>query len=69
MGSTYLLHDESWRAARLVVKEFASRLDEEELVPAFHLVRELIAGAMERYLERHLRDCHRLAKDPIGGDE
>lgn len=63
MSAKTLLHDESWRASRLIVKHFESRLDDAELVESFHLVRGLIAKALERFLERHEREMDRLAKN------
>lgn len=62
MAVDTLLHDESWRAARLVVKHFESRLDDAELVESFHLVREIVALAIRRFHERHERELNRLAK-------
>ena len=64
MGRVNLIHDESWRAAKLVVNHFESRLDDAELLEAFHAVRKLIAECLRRSLERHERELHRLAKKP-----
>lgn len=62
MGKIRLLHDESWRAARLVVRHFASRLDEAELVESFHAVRVIVAASLERFLEQHEREQQSLVK-------
>ncbi len=62
MGQVNLIHDESWRAAKLVVNHFASRLDDAELLEAFHAVRTLIAECLRRSLEQRERELHRLAK-------
>lgn len=62
MGRVRLLHDESWRAARLVVRHFASRLDDAELVESFHAVRVIVAASLERFLERQERERQRLVK-------
>ena len=62
MGQVNLIHDESWRAAKLVVNHFESRLDDAELLVAFHAVRELIADCLRRSHEHRERELHRLAK-------
>ena len=62
MGEINLIHDESWRAARLVVNHFESRLDDAEIVESFHVVREIVAVTLQRFLERRERELHRLAK-------
>jgi hypothetical protein len=62
MGQINLIHDESWRAARLVVNHFEARLEDAELTESFHVIRGIMAEAMKRFLERHERELHRLAK-------
>ena len=64
MGQVNLIHDESWRAAKLVVNHFESRLDDAELLEAFLAVRKLIAECLRRSLEHRERELHRLAKKP-----
>ncbi|MFO0936211.1 MAG: hypothetical protein U0798_06825 [Gemmataceae bacterium] len=65
MGQINLIHDESWRAARLVVNHFEARLEDDELTESFHVVREIVVEAMRRFLERHEREMHRLAKKEV----
>jgi hypothetical protein len=60
MGQINLIHDESWRAARLVVNHFHSRLEDGEVPEAFHVVREIVAETLRRLLERTNREAHRL---------
>ena len=62
MGRVNLIHDESWRAAKLVVNHFESRLDDAELLDAFHAVREMIAECLRRTIERRERELRRLTK-------
>ena len=62
MGQINLIHNESWRAARLVVNHFEP-LGDAELVEAFHAVREVIAEALRRTLERRERELQRLGKE------
>lgn len=62
MGQVHLIHDESWRIAKLVVNRFESRLDDAELLEAFHAVREMIATGLRRTLERRERELARLIK-------
>lgn len=62
MGQINLIHDESWRAAKLVVNHFESRLDDAELLEAFHAVREMIAECLRRTIERRERELRRLTK-------
>jgi len=64
MGMLNLVHEESWRTAQLVVNHFEVRLDDEEIVVAFHAVREIIADSLRRCLERHERELTRLVKNP-----
>ena len=64
MGKVSLIHDESWRAARLVVNHFEKHVDDEELLEAFHAVRLLIAESLRRCLDRSLRERQRLASKP-----
>ena len=64
MGRVNLIHDEAWRAARLVVSHFHPRLDDAELVEAFHRVREVIADAMRRLHERSVREASRIRPVP-----
>ena len=64
MGQVNLIHDESWRAARLVVNHLGKHLDDAELLEAFHAVREMIAESLRRTLEHRERELHRLAKKP-----
>ena len=62
MGRINLIHDESWRAAKLVVNHFETRLDDAELMEAFHAVREVIAESLRRTLELRERELRRLTK-------
>lgn len=62
MGQVNLIHDESWRAARLVVNHFETRLDDAELLEAFRAVQEVITESLRRTLERRERELRRLAK-------
>lgn len=64
MGKIRSIHDESWRAARLVVNRFAAKLDDEELIASFHAVREIIAESMRRSFERREQEQQRLGKKP-----
>ena len=64
MGQINLIHDESWRAARLVVNHLGKHFDDAELLEAFHAVRETIAESLRRTLERRERELDRLAKMP-----
>ena len=64
MGQINLIHDESWRAARLVVNHLGKNLDDAELLDVFHAVREMIAESLRRILERRERELHRLAQQP-----
>ena len=68
MGMLNLVHEESWRTAKLVVNHFEVRLDDEEIVVAFHAVREIIAESLRRCLERHDRELTRLAKN-VGSED
>ena len=65
MGQINLIHDESWRAARLVVNHFEKKFDDAELVEAFHAIREIIAESLRRTLEIRDRELHRLAKTKL----
>ena len=60
MGQVNWIHDESWRAAKLVVNHFETRLDDAELLEAFHAVRDVIAECLRRTLERRERELRRL---------
>jgi hypothetical protein len=60
MGATQFIHDESWRAARLVVRHFAPRLDDAELLDAFSVVREIIAESLQRFPKRCEREHQRI---------
>ena len=62
MGQVNLIHDESWRAAKLVVNHFEARLDDAELLDAFHAIQQLIAECLQRTLERRQRELQRLIK-------
>ena len=62
VGQVNVIHDESWRAAKLVVNHFESRLDDAELLEAFHAVREMVAECLRRTLERSERELRRLTK-------
>ena len=62
MGQVNWIHDESWRAAKLVVNHFESRFDDDELLEAFHAVREVIAECLRRTLERRERELRRLTE-------
>ena len=62
MGKISSIHDESWRAARLVVNRFAPELDDEQLIASFHAVREIIAESIRRSFERSEREQQRLGK-------
>jgi hypothetical protein len=62
VGQVNLVNDESWRAAWQVVRHFHDRLDDDELVEAFHAVRAVIAAALTRCLERSDRELGRLAR-------
>ena len=64
MGKVSLIHDESWRAARLVVNHFEKHVDDVELLEAFHTVRLLIAESLRRCLDRSVRERQRLASKP-----
>jgi hypothetical protein len=59
MGKT-LLHDESWRAARLVVRHFAPHLDDAKLLKAFSVVRGIIAESLQRFHKRCERERQRI---------
>ena len=61
MGQINLIHDESWRAARLVVNHFEP-LGDAELVEAFHTIRGIIAESIRRSFERSERERQRLGK-------
>ena len=69
MGKTTRLYDESYRAARLVVRHFEARLDDAEILESSHIVREIVAFTLQRFLERHERELHRLAKKVSGCHE
>jgi len=60
MGIVNLIHDESWRAARLVVGRFRDELDDEEIVAQFEAFRAIVADAMRRLIERRNRELQRL---------
>ena len=62
VGQVNWIHDESWRAAKLVVNQFETRLDDAERLEAFHAVRDVIAECLRRTLERRDRELRRLAK-------
>ena len=62
MSSPQHVFDESFQAAKLIVRYFSARLDEEELIPAFRHVRDLIAEAMERVAKRRAQERLRLGK-------
>lgn len=62
MGHINLIHDESWRAARLVVNHFHTRLEDDELPASFLVVCEIVAEAMRRFHKRHNRELKRLVK-------
>jgi hypothetical protein len=64
MGQIQIIHDESWRAARLVVKRFETRLDDAELMEAFSAVKDLVAESIRRAFERRGLELRWLAKNP-----
>ena len=65
MGQIRMIHDESWRAARLVVNHFETRLDDEELVESLHVVREIIAEALRQCFESRDQELRRLWKKNV----
>jgi len=65
MGQIHWIHDESWRAARLVATRFEKKFDDAELMEAFHAIREIIAESLRRTLESRDRELHRLAKKKL----
>ncbi len=67
MGQANLVNDEAWRAARQVVRHFHARLDDDELVEAFHAVRAILAAALTRALDRRDRERRRVGGDPPPG--
>jgi len=60
MGKINLLHDESYRAARLVVRHFEQRLSDEELRDALFAVQAMISDGMLRLLEQVRREHRQL---------
>ena len=62
MGAINLIHEESWRAARLIVSQCREEVDDEEIVALFNAVQEIVTDAMQQLLERLDRELKRLNK-------
>ena len=67
MGAVNLATEESWLAAKKIVRHFEAKFNEVEIVEAFKTIQVIVSESLRRLLERRARELRRLNNTDVPG--